>query len=71
MNTGTALSVFGLMRPFYVRLDEAASGLPLLALGFLKSRGYLHVNRLLGVALVVFAVLFVRDGLRFSGLIFG
>jgi threonine/homoserine/homoserine lactone efflux protein len=33
--------------------------------GFLKSRGYVYVNRLLGVALVVFALLFLRDGLRF------
>jgi len=33
--------------------------------GFLKSRGYFYVNRLLGVALVVFALLFVRDGLGF------
>jgi len=31
----------------------------------LKSRGYVYVNRLLGMALVVFALLFVRDGLRF------
>ena len=33
--------------------------------GFLQSRGYVYVNRLLGVALVVFALLFIRDGLRF------
>lgn len=39
--------------------------------GFLKSRGYVYVNRLLGVALVVFALLFVRDGLRFFGLVIG
>ena len=30
---------------------------------FLQSRGYVMVNRLLGVALAVFALLFVRDGL--------
>lgn len=35
---------------------------------FLKSRGYVLVNRLLGVALVVFALLFVRDGLKFFGI---
>lgn len=34
---------------------------------FLKSRGYIYVNRLLGAALIVFALLFVRDGLRFFG----
>lgn len=33
--------------------------------GFLKSRAYIYVNRLLGLALVVFALLFVRNGLRF------
>ena len=32
---------------------------------FLQSRGYVMVNRLLGVALAVFALLFVRDGLGF------
>jgi threonine/homoserine/homoserine lactone efflux protein len=36
--------------------------------GFLESRGYVYVNWLLGVALVVFALLFVRDGLGFFGL---
>ena len=39
--------------------------------GFLKSRGYVYVNRLLGVALVVFAILFTRDGLRFFGISLG
>jgi small neutral amino acid transporter SnatA (MarC family) len=34
---------------------------------FLRSRGYVTVNRLLGVALAAFALLFVRDGLRFLG----
>lgn len=32
---------------------------------FLQSRGYIYVNRLLGVVLVAFAVFFLRDGLRF------
>ena len=36
---------------------------------FLKSRGYVYVNRVLGVALAVFAILFVRDGLRFLGVV--
>jgi threonine/homoserine/homoserine lactone efflux protein len=36
---------------------------------FLKSRGYLYVNRLLGIALAVFALLFLRDGLGFLGVI--
>ncbi len=36
---------------------------------FLKSRGYVYVNRLLGVALAVFALLFLRDGLRLLGII--
>jgi threonine/homoserine/homoserine lactone efflux protein len=39
--------------------------------GFLRSRGYVYVNRLLGVALVVFALMFVRDGLRLFGLSLG
>ena len=34
---------------------------------FLRSRGYVYVNRVLGVALGGFAVLFLRDGLRFLG----
>jgi len=34
---------------------------------FLRSRGYIFVNRLLGLALAVFASLFVRDGLRLLG----
>jgi threonine/homoserine/homoserine lactone efflux protein len=34
---------------------------------FLKSRGYVYVNRILGVVLVGFSILFVRDGLRFLG----
>ncbi len=32
---------------------------------FLRSRGYVYVNRLLGLALMAFAVSFLRDGLRF------
>ena len=36
---------------------------------FLKSRGYLYVSRLLGIALAVFALLFLRDGLGFLGVI--
>ena len=36
---------------------------------FLKSRGYLYVNRALGVVLALFAVFFLRDGLRFLGVI--
>ncbi len=38
---------------------------------FLKSRGYVYVNWLLGAALGVFALLFVRDGLRFFGVSLG
>lgn len=34
---------------------------------FLKSRGYVYVNRILGLALAVFAVLFLRDGMKFLG----
>jgi len=34
---------------------------------FLKSRGYVYVNRLLGLVLAIFAVFFLRDGLRFLG----
>jgi threonine/homoserine/homoserine lactone efflux protein len=33
----------------------------------LRSRGYVYVNRLLGLALALFAALFVRDGLRLLG----
>ena len=35
---------------------------------FLRSRGYVYVNRLLDVVLGVFAVFFLRDGLRFLGM---
>ncbi|GAF69772.1 unnamed protein product [marine sediment metagenome] len=34
---------------------------------FLKSRGYVYINRLLGLALGAFAFFFMRDGLRFVG----
>ena len=34
---------------------------------FLKSRGYLYVNRILGVVLAGFAIFFLRDGMRFLG----
>lgn len=37
--------------------------------GFLGSRAYLVVMRLLGLALFTFAAFFVRDGLRFLGII--
>jgi threonine/homoserine/homoserine lactone efflux protein len=33
----------------------------------LRSRGYVYVNRLLGLALALFAALFARDGLRLLG----
>ncbi len=36
---------------------------------FLKSRGYVYVNRFLGVALALFALLFLRDGLEFLGVL--
>lgn len=35
---------------------------------FVKSRGYIFINRLLGLALAAFAVFFLRDGLRFLGI---
>jgi len=35
---------------------------------FLKSRGYLYVNRILGAVLAVFSIFFLRDGVRFLGL---
>lgn len=34
---------------------------------FLRSRGYVYINRFLGLMLAGFAVLFLRDGLRFLG----
>jgi threonine/homoserine/homoserine lactone efflux protein len=34
---------------------------------FLRSRGYVYVNRLLGLALAAFAVFFLRDAMRFLG----
>jgi len=37
--------------------------------GFLKSRGYLILMRLLGLALIIFAVIFARDGLQFLGVL--
>ena len=36
---------------------------------FLKGRGYVYVNRFLGVALMMFALLFLRDGLGFLGIL--
>jgi threonine/homoserine/homoserine lactone efflux protein len=36
---------------------------------FLQSRGYVWVNRILGVALAVFALAFLRDGLAYLGVI--
>jgi threonine/homoserine/homoserine lactone efflux protein len=36
---------------------------------FLKSRGYVYSVRILGAVLLLFAALFVRDGLRFFGLL--
>jgi threonine/homoserine/homoserine lactone efflux protein len=36
---------------------------------FLKSRGYVYVNRFLGIALAVFAILFLRDGLAYLGVL--
>lgn len=35
---------------------------------FLKSRGYVYVNRILGVVLAGFAIFFLRDGIRLLGL---
>ena len=35
---------------------------------FLRSRGYIYVNRILGIVLAGFSVLFLRDGLRFLGI---
>ena len=35
---------------------------------FLKSRGYVYTIRILGIVLLLFASIFVRDGLRFLGL---
>jgi threonine/homoserine/homoserine lactone efflux protein len=36
---------------------------------FLNSRAYVYVIRFLGLALIVFAVIFVRDGLRLFGVL--
>ena len=36
---------------------------------FLKSRGYIYVIRILGVCLLLFAAVFVRDGFRFLGIL--
>ncbi len=36
---------------------------------FLNSRAYVNVNRVLGIALAAFALLFLRDGLRYLGVI--
>ncbi len=35
--------------------------------GFLKSRGYLYVNRVLGAVLAGYSIFFLRDGMRFLG----
>lgn len=45
------------------------AGLVARSRSFLKSRGYVYVNRLLGVALAAFALLFLRDGLEWLSLI--
>lgn len=37
----------------------------------LRSRGYVYVNRLLGVALATFTLLFVRDGMGLFGVSLG
>jgi len=34
---------------------------------FLKSQGYVYVNRILGVVLAGFSIFFLRDGMRFLG----
>ena len=34
---------------------------------FLKSRGYVYVNRILGAVLAGFSIFFLRDGMRFLG----
>ena len=34
---------------------------------FLKSRGYVYVNRILGAVLAGFSFLFLQDGMRFLG----
>jgi len=36
---------------------------------FLKSRGYVYVNRILGAVLAGFSIFFLRDGLRFLGIV--
>ena len=36
---------------------------------FLKSRGYVYVNRILGAVLAGFSIFFLRDGLRFLGVV--
>ena len=36
---------------------------------FIKSKYYLYVVRALGIALVLFAVIFVRDGLKLMGIL--
>jgi len=36
---------------------------------FLKSRGYVYTIRILGIVLLAFAAVFVRDGLRYWGLL--
>ena len=34
---------------------------------FLKSRGYVYVNRILGAVLACFSIFFLRDGIRLLG----
>ena len=36
---------------------------------FLKSRGYVYVNRILGAVLAGFSIFFLRDGMRFLGVV--
>lgn len=66
--TGPVLFVFGM----YLLLVGSKIVIALLtgrSRRFLKSRGYVYTIRILGIVLLGFAALFVRDGLRYVGLL--
>ena len=65
--SATVLFILG----FYTLLVGSNIGIALIvekSKSFIKSKYYLYVVRALGIALVLFAVIFVRDGLKLMGI---
>lgn len=69
INPGTA-AVF--IIAFYVLLVGSKVGVAVLvdrSRGFLKNRAYIWAMRVLGIILLVFAAIYIRDGLQFFGIL--